>query len=427
MSKKNKLLLILVTTSICFSSINVLASSKENIENQINNNKNQISNIEKEQSNIQNEKKGFEKDLERTINEITKKGEEVSAIEVNLGSLKSEITIKEQTVSTLTKKIEDTKKAISLKELEIVKKEEEQKKRSDLLALRLKALYMNNQTDAILEFLFQSKGLIDLVERFDVIKTVYTYDTEVITALKSLKLELETSKIELDSQKNSIEHDKNQIQKELVSLGSVKIELENKKKLHNDKLSELKSIENAKERTIASLSEKDKELQDKIGDLTAYNENLESELKSILSQVNNSNHSEDKDIPQSSTFLRPVPGKITSIFGPRVHPVHGTQGFHKGIDYGSPSGTPIKASKAGTVVLARYSTSYGNYVIVNHGNGVQTLYAHASSLNCSVGQQVQQGQVIAYVGSTGWSTGAHLHFEIRINEEAVNPQKYIPN
>jgi murein DD-endopeptidase MepM/ murein hydrolase activator NlpD len=426
MIKKSKLILAIIAISICSSRINVLASSQQDIQNQINNNKSKINSIEKEQSNIKSEKTNLEKDLQSIVNEITKRGSELSVVENKLTSLKSEISKTEQIIGDLTLKIEDTKKSISVIQREIAQKEEDQRKRSDLLALRLRALYMNNQTDAILEFLFQSKGIIDLIERFDVIQMVYSYDSEVIDGIKLLKVELEKSRAELEAQKQSIEANKSEVQTELAGLDSIKSDLEKEKMVYNKTLSELQSIEATKETTIAALSEKDKELQSKIGDLTAYNESLEYELKNILSEINQSDKSEDKDTPQSSDFLRPVSGPITSPFGPRVHPIYGTQGYHKGIDYGAPSGTPIKSSKSGTVVLAKYSTSYGNYIIVNHGNGVQTLYAHASSLNCSVGQKVQQGQVIAYVGSTGWSTGAHLHFEIRINEEAVNPQKYIP-
>lgn len=121
------------------------------------------------------------------------------------------------------------------------------------------------------------------------------------------------------------------------------------------------------------------------------------------------------------SLIRPVSGTITSRFGPR------SRNNHKGIDIGAPKGTGIKAAASGTVVLSQYGYNggYGNYVIVSHGNGVQTVYGHCSSLVATVGQKVSQGQVIARVGSTGVSTGNHLHFEIRVNGVVQNPQNYV--
>lgn len=121
------------------------------------------------------------------------------------------------------------------------------------------------------------------------------------------------------------------------------------------------------------------------------------------------------------SLIRPVSGTVTSRFGARWGR------SHKGLDIGAPKGTPIKAAASGTVTVAQYGYSggYGNYVMISHGNGIQTLYGHCNSLNVSVGQSVSQGQVIAYVGNTGNSYGNHLHLEIRVNGVAQNPQNYV--
>lgn len=128
-----------------------------------------------------------------------------------------------------------------------------------------------------------------------------------------------------------------------------------------------------------------------------------------------------KKVSLGISLIRPVSGVVTSRFGARW----GTT--HKGIDIGAPKGTPIKAAAGGTVSVAAYGYNggYGNYVIISHGNGIQTVYGHCTSLNVSVGQKVSQGQQIATVGSTGNSTGNHLHLEIRINGVAQNPQNYL--
>ena len=126
------------------------------------------------------------------------------------------------------------------------------------------------------------------------------------------------------------------------------------------------------------------------------------------------------------TFIRPVGGPITSGFGYRTDPVTGGTGFHGGIDFGAPCGTPIKAAGTGVIITAGLNSGgYGNMTLINHGNGLSTLYGHQSSIIVTAGQSVAQGQVIGYVGSTGKSTGCHLHFEVRVSGTPVDPTGYL--
>jgi murein DD-endopeptidase MepM/ murein hydrolase activator NlpD len=126
------------------------------------------------------------------------------------------------------------------------------------------------------------------------------------------------------------------------------------------------------------------------------------------------------------TFIRPVPGGFTSNFGYRTDPITGATAFHAGIDFGAPCGTPIKAAGTGVVITAGFNSGgYGNMTLINHGNGLSTLYGHQSSIIVSAGQSVTQGQVIGYVGSTGKSTGCHLHFEVRVGGNPVDPTGYL--
>jgi murein DD-endopeptidase MepM/ murein hydrolase activator NlpD len=126
------------------------------------------------------------------------------------------------------------------------------------------------------------------------------------------------------------------------------------------------------------------------------------------------------------TFIRPVPGPITSGFGSRTDPVTGATAYHAGLDIGAPCGTPIKAAGTGNVISAGFNSGgYGNMTLINHGNGLSTLYGHQSSIIVSAGQSVTQGQVIGYVGSTGKSTGCHLHFEVRVGGNPVDPSGYL--
>jgi murein DD-endopeptidase MepM/ murein hydrolase activator NlpD len=128
----------------------------------------------------------------------------------------------------------------------------------------------------------------------------------------------------------------------------------------------------------------------------------------------------------NGTFIRPIAGAGTaSGYGYRTDPITGTQGFHSGIDFSAGCGTPIRAAGSGTVLSAGWNGGYGNTTVINHGGGLATLYAHQSSIAVSTGQSVQQGEVIGYVGTTGRSTGCHLHFEVRVNGNPVNPFGYL--
>jgi murein DD-endopeptidase MepM/ murein hydrolase activator NlpD len=154
------------------------------------------------------------------------------------------------------------------------------------------------------------------------------------------------------------------------------------------------------------------------GELTA----LEKEQASIEAEIRARQQAGGEKVGR----LRwPVSGSVSSGFGYRIHPISGVRKLHTGIDISAGSGTPIVAAASGTVILAQWYGGYGNAVVIDHGGGLATLYAHQSSMAVGVGQAVADGQVIGYVGSTGYSTGPHLHFETRENGTPVNPMSYL--
>ena len=145
----------------------------------------------------------------------------------------------------------------------------------------------------------------------------------------------------------------------------------------------------------------------------------------LLAQQERSGQFDNIDIPAPPQFFRPVTGEAGSGFGNRVHPIFGTVRFHAGLDFSNNTGDPIFAAASGTVTQVKYREGYGNTIIVDHGGGWTTLYAHLSSFNTSLGAQVEIGQTIGFVGSTGWSTGPHLHFEVRYRGSPRDPAKYL--
>jgi murein DD-endopeptidase MepM/ murein hydrolase activator NlpD len=172
------------------------------------------------------------------------------------------------------------------------------------------------------------------------------------------------------------------------------------------------------ERQLELLAQVEVEITEFEGELTG----LEREEASIRSKIRAASQPTGTKPGQ---LTRPVPGRIESTFGPRVHPIYGTVKMHNGVDMHGSTGDPIHAGADGTVILAGAKGGYGNTVVIDHGGGMVTLYAHQSSLAVSVGQKVEAGQTIGYVGSTGVSTGSHLHFEVRINGAPVDPMSYL--
>lgn len=174
-----------------------------------------------------------------------------------------------------------------------------------------------------------------------------------------------------------------------------------------------------KSRVLSQLSSQERELERAL-------QQMERESASIQSKIA-AYYSTGKPSPRkfSGRFIRPAAGPQTSGYGMRRHPILKKSRMHNGIDIGAKSGSPIFAAGAGKVIFAAYGSGYGNYIVIDHGDKISTLYGHCSRLLVSAGQEVRQGQRIALVGSTGLSTGPHLHFEVRVNGKPVNPASYL--
>lgn len=171
----------------------------------------------------------------------------------------------------------------------------------------------------------------------------------------------------------------------------------------------------AEEREIASIRSRKAEFEREYAELQAISDSIAAQLR-----LNPSG----SGVAGACEF-RPTPGPVVSGFGPRTNPIGGGTGMHQGIDISASSGTPIRACRGGKVVIAGWQGGYGLTVVIDHGGGMATLYAHQSNVAVSVGATVGPGEVIGYVGSTGQSTGPHLHFEVRIAGNPVNPMSYL--
>ncbi len=430
---KRKLTIALASIVLSSQLIVVQAAPSfiEDREEQIKKNNEKIETLQEEKSQINSSKKTVEQELNSLASKISQRYAEISSEEKAIAALEDKISNAQNRINTISGEISSTENKIEEVKANISAKEEEKKAKEELLGKRIRNIYKNNPYDRILVVLLESKGLSDFVSRVASISRVISKDNELIAEVEGLKNELVQDKEKLDGEILSLNAKKNEVIQEQNNLENDKSSVEKRKADIQSKVAELKDLEDKQGVKYAQLSSEEKKVSNEIAAIDNINDELQKEMDDFIASLNsnngsNSNESNSNESGQATSgFLRPTNGRVTSEFGYRIHPVYGVKKLHKGIDLGSPRGTPVKASKSGTVAFSGVKSGYGNVVILNHGNGVQTLYAHNDTLKVSVGQQVSQGQVISTVGNTGVGTGYHLHFEIRINGTAVNPRNYL--
>ena len=252
-----------------------------------------------------------------------------------------------------------------------------------------------------LDILLHSNNLSEFISSYYVISEIVEADNDLLEDIGNKKDEIELSKQKLENQK-----------KELADL--VESQTRTSKVLQNTKT--------IRENYIAKLSDEEKEKQAQIDEMTAQYEDINRQILELAKQGIDAEYI-------GGEFAWPVPGytTITSKYGMRVHPITGQYKLHTGVDIGAPRGANFIAANDGIVTKAEYNTAYGNMVIIDHGGGISTLYAHGDEILVEVGQTVKRGQSVLVVGSTGYSTGPHAHFEVRIQGVVTDPMPYITN
>lgn len=224
-----------------------------------------------------------------------------------------------------------------------------------------------------------------------------------------------------EAERREVEATEAEIEQELAALDAERATLQGTRALLEARGDELQA-EFERQRQI--LAEVEAEIADWEGELTAL-EGEQASIRRLIAERAAPASTQSTAKPAAGRLVRPVPGAISSGFGPRIHPIHGTRKMHQGVDMNGALGDPIRASAAGTVILAGTKGGYGTTVMIDHGGGMVTLYAHQSKLAVARGDRVAAGEVVGYVGSTGLSTGPHLHFEVRINGTPVDPARYL--
>lgn len=284
--------------------------------------------------------------------------------------------------------------------LDIAKKEEE--KQYQDMKLRIKFFYEKGET-SILESLLSGNNLEDLLTKAEYIQSITDYDRKKLDEL------IETRK-KIDEYEKKLENEKN----ELLLLKETEIEQKNSvEKLIEDKAKEI-------EDTNSKINTSQAELKKLLAAQKAQEDEMAAIERAILARGNSGRI-------LSGGLIWPCPSskRITSNFGGRKAPTKGASTYHEGIDIGAPTGSSVLAAASGEIVISKYSYSGGNYIMIDHGSGIFTVYMHLSKRYYDVGKEVSQGQQIGEVGSTGYSTGPHLHFGIRKNGKYVNPLTFV--
>lgn len=438
MNKKH--LSIMVASILLCTQISVVQAAPDYIENNqkiIDQNKEKMKQLEGQKNEVNNNKKTVRNEIDVVNNELEQKASQIAASETKINQLQSKINELQNKIDSIQGNINSTENKINEIKKNIEEKEAEKKSKEELLGKRLRNIYKNNPYDEFLIILISSKDLGDLISKVATISRIVETDMSLINKVQKMQIELDKDKELLSKKIGDLNGQRSQVSMEQNSVQVTKLDLVNEKKVLDVKANELKKIENEKQSKYNSLNNEEKKLQKEISSLDNINDELQKQMDKFINELNEKREKEENDNKEkppidnptspdkNSGFIRPTNGILTSPFGMRMHPVYNEMRMHKGIDLASPKGTPIKASKSGVVDFAGVMSGYGNVVIVNHGNGYQTLYAHCNSLLVSRNQSVNQGQTIATVGNTGVGTGDHLHFEVRINGDAVNPLNYI--
>lgn len=439
----SKILKVITLTVTVVFSANILAfaETSSSLQDKINQNQDQIDNLKNEKDKINNEIGSQNSDLNDLLDKINEKSNDLNEAKEEVRSYQVKINEVQEKIDSINSEIYKSQNEIESREKIIEEKEKDAIRIKKNIDKRLRSYYKMDIATNYIYLVLKSEDVMSLFNNIQSVFKLISLDKSLITEANEVQEQLEKEKEEIAKQLEQIEEGKKAVVAKQDELKEAQKEYLAKEEFHQSKMNELNALESEKYNIIASLTDKENDLEGQIGDLISYNQNLQQELDNIFSNINNGNNSGSGGTtpttpeeggnggvpgdPSAETFLRPGYGVVTDPYGPRINPVTGESGFHTGVDLGDPYGAPVAASKSGVVVYSSWIDGYGNTIILDHGGGVQTLYGHNSELLVSVGQSVSRGQTIARVGTTGMSTGPHIHWEIRINGQHTNPMGYL--
>ena len=373
------------------------AASAVNYDQKIKEAENQKKSLKKKADHLQKDLEEIQESRDDTLMYIEKLDKKTGELEEELENVKEKIGKAEKELEKIRGELSEAKA--------------EEEKQYTAMKKRIKYMYEKGSQE-YLEILFGAKSIPDLLNRSEYVAKITDYDKTIFEKYREIMVEVQKREQQHQSKVQELE------------------ELENKKKQEKTAVKELKAD---KKKELEKYTKKIKQSQDKIDEYTRKAIAAENEVEKLLQQKQDEIDREMAAGGGNSGGnegglgwpLKGGIGRLSSGFGPRKSPTAGASSYHKGLDLAIASGTPVVAAGGGKVVTATYSSSAGNYVMISHGNRLYSVYMHCSRLAVKVGDTVSRGQVVAYVGSTGISTGAHLHFGVSKSGRYVNPLNYI--
>jgi peptidase, M23 family len=349
-----------------------------------------------------NQQNAIKSDAETVIGSVS---EQLRQIEGQLRQATTELnTITEQRVAV--------ENDITLNERQLAEAQKRLEGREAVFYKRVRDIYINGRL-SYLDVVIGSKNFSDFANRLEVLKRIIDSDINLISEIKKERAQIEAHKKKLEEDRAKL------VELEKAALAK-QAEIEQKKAERNVVLQKAQN-----DRAVAMQA---------IEELNASSAQISAMLKERQAARAAAAAAAAQSAGQGSSYTWvqgtgqlgwPVSGEITSPYGYRVHPIWGTTIYHSGIDIGVDEGTPVHAADSGVIVWSGWMGGYGYAVVIDHGNGLSTLYGHNSELAVDEGQSVSKGQVVAYAGSTGNSTGPHVHFEVRENGDPVDPMGYL--
>ena len=334
--------------------------------------------------------------VEALEGESEKYSEKIAALDYQIQSTRAELNATQKIIDSLTRDIADKQDELDETIAQLDEKQE-------LFETRIRVMYENGDT-TYLEVLLSSEDFSDMLTNMEIVSQIMDYDKRIVEEYKALKAQIET-------QKAALESDRKDKQDYADDLEQAYEEIEAQKK-------EYKAL---KAKVDSDLALKKAEAERMLREQDEINDEI-----AALSRQETAASGGGGGKVYSGSLVWPCPSysRISSQYGYRTHPISGTRKLHKGLDIAASSGNPVIAAASGTVVKSYFSSSYGNYVVISHGGGLMTAYAHMTRRLVSAGQTVAAGQQVGTVGSTGNSTGPHLHFEVYVGGSTTNPMNY---
>ncbi len=390
-----KFLCIVLAFIIIFTYITVVYAENNTATNTTTNTTN---NIDSNLTDLQTQQKELQDQLNESNEQLQEVQSQLSENLQQIEKLDERIRTSENEIEELDAQVKSLQEEIASIQSQLDVAEKNYEKQKDIMEKRLVAIYEAGDTK-YLDVLLNSSNISDFLSNYYLI-------TEIASVDKSLLDDVETEKKEIELSKQKLQTNQESLAVALKTQTQTATVLQNTKALRQNYISRLSDEEKAK--------------QAQIDEMTQQYEDVNNQILEIAKQGLDTAYI-------GGVLAWPVPGynKITSYYGMRVHPITGQYKLHTGVDISAPTGVNFIAANDGIVTKAEYNSAYGKMVIIDHGGGISTLYAHGSEILVTVGQIVKKDDPILKVGSTGYSTGPHAHFEVRINGVVTDPLPYI--